>query len=279
MEHTKDELLEFWFGKDRDDAVVARAKAGLWWGHDPASDELLQERFGAATSAAAAGVLDHWVGSPRGRLALILLLDQLPRAVYRGTPAAFATDERALGVASKGLASGADRLLRRARHIAYFRKAGKPGQARQIVAGLLAEGVVEFAMEYPVTTEIPLDDPAYNLALGPFYADCARHLHQLHCVLPAGVGRTRLLYRMGMDFWGWSARLPGVSSFGGTSRAGSWARTWSWWPASRTAWSGAATCGAGPCLTTSWLSARGGGAMRRGRARRPRSRRRGRAGG
>ena len=73
----------------------------------------------------------------------------------------------------------ADRLLRGARHIAYFRKAGKPGQARQIVAGMLAEDVVEFPMEYPVTTEIPLDDPAYNDALGPFYADCARHLRAL----------------------------------------------------------------------------------------------------
>lgn len=73
----------------------------------------------------------------------------------------------------------ADRLLRQARHIAYFRKVGKPGQARQIVAGLLAEDVVEFPMEYPVTTEIPLEDPAYNDALGPFYADCARHLRAL----------------------------------------------------------------------------------------------------
>jgi len=73
----------------------------------------------------------------------------------------------------------ADRLLRQARHIAYFRKAGKPGQARQIVAGLLAEDVVEFPMEYPVTTEIPLEDPAYNDALGAFYADCARHLRAL----------------------------------------------------------------------------------------------------
>ena len=73
----------------------------------------------------------------------------------------------------------ADRLLRQARHVAYFRKAGKPGQARQIVAGLLADDVIEFPMEYPVTTEIPLDDPAYNDALGPFYADCARHLRTL----------------------------------------------------------------------------------------------------
>jgi precorrin-2/cobalt-factor-2 C20-methyltransferase len=73
----------------------------------------------------------------------------------------------------------ADRLLRQARHVAYFRKAGKPGQARQIVAGMLADDVIEFPMEYPVTTEIPLDDPAYNDALGPFYADCARRLRAL----------------------------------------------------------------------------------------------------
>ncbi len=73
----------------------------------------------------------------------------------------------------------ADRLLRRARHVAYFRKAGRPGQARRIVEGVLPEGVIEYAMEYPVTTEIPLDDPAYNAALSGFYADCARHLGAL----------------------------------------------------------------------------------------------------
>ncbi len=50
----------------------------------------------------------------------------------------------------------ADRLLRAARHVAYFRKAGKPGQARRIVDGMLPPDAIEFAMEYPVTTEIPL---------------------------------------------------------------------------------------------------------------------------
>jgi uncharacterized protein (DUF924 family) len=120
METIKDELLEFWFGKEPDDAAVAQAKAGLWWGRDPATDELLQERFGAATSAAAAGVLDHWTGSPRGRLALILLLDQLPRAIHRGTPTAFATDGMALEAASRGLASGADRLLRPIERVFFY---------------------------------------------------------------------------------------------------------------------------------------------------------------
>ena len=73
----------------------------------------------------------------------------------------------------------ADRLVRSARHVAYFRKAGRQGQARRIVEGMLRADAVEFPMEYPVTTEIPLDDPAYAQALAGFYADCATHLRRL----------------------------------------------------------------------------------------------------
>ncbi|MGS0753391.1 SAM-dependent methyltransferase [Roseateles sp. GG27B] len=62
----------------------------------------------------------------------------------------------------------AHRLLGKASHVAFFRKAGRPGQARRIVEGLLPVDAVEIAMEYPVTTEIALDDPAYNLALSSF---------------------------------------------------------------------------------------------------------------
>lgn len=73
----------------------------------------------------------------------------------------------------------ADRLLRQAKHVAYFRKAGRKGQARQIVEGLLPEGAVEIAMEYPVTTEIPFSDPEYIRLLSSFYEDCAQHLRTL----------------------------------------------------------------------------------------------------
>ncbi|WP_323772113.1 precorrin-2 C(20)-methyltransferase [Antarctobacter sp.] len=73
----------------------------------------------------------------------------------------------------------ADKLVRRARHIAYFRKAGRAGRARSIVNGMLREDVVEFAMEYPVTTEIPLSDPRYNDILSAFYGDCVAHLKAL----------------------------------------------------------------------------------------------------
>ncbi|MEL6563341.1 MAG: precorrin-2 C(20)-methyltransferase [Pseudomonadota bacterium] len=73
----------------------------------------------------------------------------------------------------------ADRLLRGAEHVAFFRKAGRPGQARRIVEGMLPDTAVEFPMEYPVTTEIPLTDPRYNEVLSAFYADCTAHLRAL----------------------------------------------------------------------------------------------------
>ncbi|WP_298397913.1 precorrin-2 C(20)-methyltransferase [Sphingobium sp.] len=72
-----------------------------------------------------------------------------------------------------------DRLVRGARHIAYFRKAGRPGQARRIVEGMLRPDAVEIAMEYPVTTEIPLSDPRYKQCLSAFYAECTDRLSAL----------------------------------------------------------------------------------------------------
>ncbi len=70
----------------------------------------------------------------------------------------------------------ADRLVRGAPVVAYFRKAGKPGQARRIVEGMLRRDAIEIPMEYPVTTEIPVSDPRYRACLSAFYADCAAHL-------------------------------------------------------------------------------------------------------
>ncbi|MGK6323913.1 precorrin-2 C(20)-methyltransferase [Sphingomonas sp. DT-51] len=70
----------------------------------------------------------------------------------------------------------ADRLVRGARHLAFFRKRGRPGQARRLVDGMLRGDVVEYPMEYPVTTELAVTDPRYNAQLAAFYADCAAHL-------------------------------------------------------------------------------------------------------
>jgi precorrin-2/cobalt-factor-2 C20-methyltransferase len=73
----------------------------------------------------------------------------------------------------------ADRLVRSARHIAYFRKAGRAGQARRIVEGMLASEAKEYPMEYPVTTELPFDSPEYNDALAQFYDHWADKLAAL----------------------------------------------------------------------------------------------------
>ena len=73
----------------------------------------------------------------------------------------------------------ADKLVREARHIAFFRKAGRTGHARQIASSLLSQDVIEFAMEYPITTEIPLADPRYNEILADFYKACCEHILSL----------------------------------------------------------------------------------------------------
>jgi precorrin-2/cobalt-factor-2 C20-methyltransferase len=73
----------------------------------------------------------------------------------------------------------ADREVRRAKHLAYFRKKGSPGQARRIVEGMLAADVCEYPMEYPVTTEVAFDSPEYVPLLAGFYDDWAERLVRL----------------------------------------------------------------------------------------------------
>ena len=73
----------------------------------------------------------------------------------------------------------ADRLVRRAAHVAFFRKAGRPGRARTIVEGMLRSDVQEIAMEYPVTTEIALNDPDYAKCLSGFYAKVTGRLRDV----------------------------------------------------------------------------------------------------
>lgn len=73
----------------------------------------------------------------------------------------------------------ADRVIRGARHIAYFRKKGRAGQARTIVNGMLRGDVSEYAMEYPVTTELHFESPEYRSLMIDFYADWADRLADL----------------------------------------------------------------------------------------------------
>jgi uncharacterized protein (DUF924 family) len=96
------DILEFWFG-------VADRKA--WFEVDPAFDAAISERFRELVLPATAGAHDAWARTPEGALALILLLDQFPRNIHRGTPMAFASDAKAREIARDALQAGTDRKL------------------------------------------------------------------------------------------------------------------------------------------------------------------------
>jgi uncharacterized protein (DUF924 family) len=103
MESAYRPVIDFWFRE-----LTPRqwfAEAG------PALDDLVRARFGALVEAARRGALDHWAASPRGRLALIVLLDQFPRHVFRGTAGAYASDAKALALAREGIDLGVDEQL------------------------------------------------------------------------------------------------------------------------------------------------------------------------
>jgi uncharacterized protein (DUF924 family)/SAM-dependent methyltransferase len=95
-------VLEFWF---------APGQAAKWWVRDPAFDAEIRRRFATLHDAAAAGALEHWRATAHGALALVILLDQFSRNLFRDDPRAYASDAHALGVALAALDRGFDRGL------------------------------------------------------------------------------------------------------------------------------------------------------------------------
>lgn len=92
------------------DVIAFWSEAGpqLWFAKDDTFDRRFREQFLQAYEMAVRGELDHWQTTPGGALALILLLDQLPRNVFRGTPRMYASDAAALRIAEAALAAGYD---------------------------------------------------------------------------------------------------------------------------------------------------------------------------
>ena len=94
---TQSDVLTFWFQGDRNNFREA------WFRRDPAFDAAIRARFGDATEAARGGDFAGWAATAEGTLALLILLDQFPRNLYRASPLAFASDARARDVARAGL--------------------------------------------------------------------------------------------------------------------------------------------------------------------------------
>lgn len=95
------EIIRFW----------REAGPQRWFRKDPAFDADFKARFEAAHHAAATGALDHWASTPDGALALLILLDQLPRNAWRGSGHMFATDGKALAMARATIDAGFDRRV------------------------------------------------------------------------------------------------------------------------------------------------------------------------
>ena len=91
------EVLEFWF---------AETRPHQWFAKDPAFDDLVQQRFLRLIRQAIAGELDSWSAEPCRALALVLLLDQFPRQIWRDSAMAFAGDPQALALSQKAVKLG-----------------------------------------------------------------------------------------------------------------------------------------------------------------------------
>ncbi|ROZ86235.1 DUF924 domain-containing protein [Pseudomonas neustonica] len=97
-----DEVLEFWF---------TELRPIQWWRKDPGLDRFIKERFGSLHERAERAELVNWRGTPLGRLAEIIVLDQFSRNIWRDTPRAFASDGMALVLAQEAIAGGSDQQL------------------------------------------------------------------------------------------------------------------------------------------------------------------------
>ena len=96
-----DAVVDFWLGQDKE----------VWFTSDPAFDAEVLSRCSELVEQAKAGGLDHWAESAEGSLALVILLDQMTRNIYRDTPEMYAADGKALAVAKEAIERGFDMQL------------------------------------------------------------------------------------------------------------------------------------------------------------------------
>jgi uncharacterized protein (DUF924 family) len=103
------QLIDFWFAPEGDPGRERRRQ--IWFKSTAEFDAALRERFFADHERAAAGALAAWEAMPESALALLLLLDQVPRNIFRGSPRVYATDREARAVAGRALARGFDQRV------------------------------------------------------------------------------------------------------------------------------------------------------------------------
>jgi len=104
-------VLDFWFADALDSPEALSRRAKLWFTATEAFDREIRHTFGSLPERACRGEFDAWTEEPRSALALVLILDQFPRNLFRGTARAFEFDPKTCEVALSSLQAGFDREL------------------------------------------------------------------------------------------------------------------------------------------------------------------------
>ena len=115
-----EKILEFWFGTFPTPYTSDPARVNMWFRDGSKYDQEIFLTFGSVYQSAINGELDHWQEMPRGRLALIIVLDQFSRHIHRGDADAFAQDERAQQVCLDGIGAGDDLKLHRVERSFFY---------------------------------------------------------------------------------------------------------------------------------------------------------------
>jgi uncharacterized protein (DUF924 family) len=99
--HDSERVLEFWLEPKPNDEAECEAKGRLWFAGGPDIDRQIREQFQSVTEAARRGELDDWLATPQKALALLIVLDQFSRNLYRGSADSFSADPKALAIAKQ----------------------------------------------------------------------------------------------------------------------------------------------------------------------------------
>lgn len=148
------DLIEAWFGDTLNDPGKIGGRMKFWFGPDSARDEALSRRFDGLVSECADGRHYDWLEDPEGRLAMVVALDQLPRNLYRGTPAAFAHDPYTAALCLAAALTGEDRRLQPVqRAFLYMPLQHFEDLAAQEAGVALYRGLADDTPEWPVFRE------------------------------------------------------------------------------------------------------------------------------
>jgi len=104
-------VLNFWFGSLENEIDLPQDKSSMWFVNGANYDEVIREQFLQLHNQACNGQLNDWQDSPTSLLALIILLNQFSRHIYRNLEESFAQDERAIKLVKKGIDAGYDQSL------------------------------------------------------------------------------------------------------------------------------------------------------------------------